>query len=433
LTDAARTKGRHRVVIVGGGFGGLEAVAGLAGLPVDITLIDRRNYHLFQPLLYQVATASLATSEIAWPIRYLVRRRREVTTMLATVVGVDASARRVLLDDGHALPYDTLVLATGARHAYFGHDEWEPFAPGLKTLEDATTVRRRLLLAFERAECESDPQERAALLTFVIIGAGPTGVELAGTIAELARSTLRPDFRHIDTSKARVVLIEAGPRVLAGFAEELSAYARRALERLGVEVELDQPVSECSADGVVFGSRHLEARTIIWAAGVRASPAANWLDAPVDRAGRLIVLPDLTVPGWPEIFAIGDTVTIAGPDGKPLPGIAPAAKQQGRYVARVIKSRLRAEPRLAAFRYRHAGSLATIGKRLAVIDFGRIKLRGALAWWIWGFAHIYFLIGLRNRLSVILSWLWILMRDQRSARLITQGRQSGDSGAAAPR
>jgi NADH dehydrogenase len=221
--------------------------------------------------------------------------------------------------------------------------------------------------------------------------------------------------------------------VLAGFAEELSAYARRALERLGVEVELDQPVSECSADGVVFGSRHLEAKTIIWAAGVRASPAANWLDAPVDRAGRLMVLPDLTVPGWPEIFAIGDTVTIAGPDGKPVPGIAPAAKQQGRYVARVIKSRLRAEPRLAAFRYRHAGSLATIGKRLAVIDFGRIKLRGTLAWWIWGFAHIYFLIGLRNRLSVILSWLWIHMRDQRSARLITQGRQSGDSGAAAPR
>ena len=433
MTDAARTKGRHRVVIIGGGFGGLEAVAGLAGLPVDITLIDRRNYHLFQPLLYQVATASLATSEIAWPIRYLVRRRREVTTMLATVVGVDASARRVLLDDGDALPYDTLVLATGARHAYFGHDEWEPFAPGLKTLEDATTVRRRLLLAFERAECESDPQERAALLTFVIIGAGPTGVELAGTIAELARSTLRPDFRHIDTSKARVVLIEAGPRVLAGFAEELSAYARRALERLGVEVELDQPVSECSADGVVFGSRHLEARTIIWAAGVRASPAANWLDAPVDRAGRLIVLPDLTVPGWPEIFAIGDTVTIAGPDGKPVPGIAPAAKQQGRYVARVIKSRLRAEATPPAFRYRHAGSLATIGKRLAVIDFGRIKLRGALAWWIWGFAHIYFLIGLRNRLSVILSWLWIHIRDQRSARLITQGRQSTGSGEAGPR
>ena len=353
--------------------------------------------------------------------------------MLATVVGVNATARRVLLDDGRALPYDTLVLATGARHAYFGHDEWEAFAPGLKTLEDATTVRRRLLLAFERAERESDPQERAALLTFVIIGAGPTGVELAGTIAELARSTLQPDFRHIDTRTARVVLIEAGPRALAGFAEELSAYAQRSLERLGVEVELNQPVSECSPEGVVFGSRVLEARTIIWAAGVRASPAADWLGAPADRAGRLMVLPDLTVPGWPEIFAIGDTMTIADPDGKPVPGIAPAAKQQGRHVAEVIKSRLRGEATTPAFRYRHAGSLATIGKRLAVIDFGRIKLRGALAWWIWGFAHIYFLIGLRNRLSVILSWLWIHMRDQRSARLITQGRQSGDSGAAAPR
>jgi NADH:quinone reductase (non-electrogenic) len=423
---AAHSKGRHRVVIVGGGFGGLEAVTGLAGAPVSVTLIDRRNHHLFQPLLYQVATASLAPSEIAWPIRYLVRGRGEVTTMLATVVGIDANARRVLLDDGRALPYDTLVLATGARHAYFGHDEWEAFAPGLKTLEDATTVRRRILLAFEAAEYETDPQRRAALLTFVIIGAGPTGVELAGTIAELARVTLPPDFRNIDTRTARVVLIEAGPRVLAGFAENLSAYAHRSLERLGVEVELNQPVSECSSDHVVFGGRRLEARTIIWAAGVRASPAAEWLGAPADRAGRLMVLPDLTVPGRPEIFAIGDTVTIAGPDGHPVPGIAPAAKQQGRYVAKVIKNRLRGDTTPHPFRYRHAGSLATIGKRLAVIDFGRFKLRGALAWWIWGFAHIYFLIGLRNRLSVVLNWLWIHTRDQRSARLITRGQQSAD-------
>jgi thioredoxin reductase len=270
-----RFEDRHRVVIVGGGFGGLEAVIGLAGAPVSVTLIDQRNYHLFQPLLYQVATASLATSEIAWPIRNLVRGRREVTTMLATVVGVDANARRVLMDDGRAVPYDTLVLATGARHAYFGHDEWEEFAPGLKTLEDATTVRRRILLAFERAEIERDVRRRAALLTFVIIGGGPTGMELAGTIAELARATLRPDFRNIDTRTARVVLIEAGPRVLAGFAEDLSAYAQRSLERLGVEVELGQPVSECSSDRVVFGGRVLEARTIIWAAGVRASSAAD--------------------------------------------------------------------------------------------------------------------------------------------------------------
>jgi NADH dehydrogenase len=416
---------RHRVVIVGGGFGGLEAVNGLAGSQVSVTLIDQRNFHLFQPLLYQVATASLATSEIAWPIRYLVRRRLEVTTLLATAIGADADARRVLLDGGGSLPYDTLILATGARHAYLGHDEWEAFAPGLKTLEDATTVRRRILLAFEQAEFETDPRRRAALLTFVIIGAGPTGVELAGTIVELARTTLRPDFRRIDTRKARVVLIEAGPRVLAGFAEDLSAYAQRALERLGVEVELNQPVSQCSADRVVFGSRTLETRTVIWAAGVMASPAAEWLGAPSDRAGRLMVLPNLTVPGRPEIFAIGDTVTIAGPDGKPVPGIAPAAKQEGRYVAMVIKRRLRGDTAIPDFHYRHAGSLATIGKRLAVIDFGRIKLRGALAWWIWGFAHIYFLIGLRNRLSVILNWLWIHIRDQRSGRLITQGRYTG--------
>jgi NADH dehydrogenase len=424
--DATATGGggRHRVIIVGGGFGGLEAVNGLAGLPLIVTLIDQRNHHLFQPLLYQVATASLATSEIAWPIRYLVRGRREVTTLLARVIGVNADARRVLLDDGKSLPYDTLILATGARHAYFGHDEWEAFAPGLKTLEDATTVRRRVLGAFERAEYESDPQLRAALLTFVIIGAGPTGVELAGTIAELARSTLRPDFRHIDTTTARVVLIEAGPRVLAGFAESLSAYAQRALERLGVDVELNQPVSECAADHVVFGGRTLATRTIVWAAGVMASPAAEWLGVPCDRVGRLMVLPDLTVPGHPEIFAIGDLVTIAGPDGKPVPGIAPAAKQEGRYVATVVKRRLRGDMAIREFHYRHAGSLATIGKRSAVIDFGSIKLRGTLAWWIWGFAHIYFLIGVRNRLSVVLNWLWIYLRDQRSGRLITQGPSS---------
>jgi NADH dehydrogenase len=410
----------HRVVIVGAGFGGLEAAFGLAGAPVKITLVDRRNHHLFQPLLYQVATASLATSEIAWPIRYLLRDRPEVTTLFATVNGVDAEGKRVLLEDGDSLSYDTLILATGARHAYFGHDEWEPFAPGLKTLEDATTLRRRILVAFERAERESDPARRAALLTFVIIGAGPTGVEMAGTIADLARDTLPPDFRNIETRKARVVLIEAGPRILAGFPDDLSSYAQRSLERLGVEVELGQPVTDCSADGVVFGGNRLEARTIIWAAGVRASRAAEWLGAPADRAGRLEVLPDLTVPGHPEIFAVGDTVTIAGPDGKPVPGIAPAAKQQGRYVAAIIKARLQGRT-LPPFRYKHAGSLAQIGKRLAVIDFGRIKLRGTIAWWIWGIAHIYFLIGLRNRVSVALSWLWVYFRDQRAARLITQG------------
>jgi len=410
----------HRVVIVGAGFGGLEAAFGLAGAPVEITLIDRRNHHLFQPLLYQVATASLSTSEIAWPIRYLLRDRKEVTTLFATVSGVDAAAKRVLLEDGSSVPYDTLILATGARHAYFGHDEWEPFAPGLKTLEDATTLRRRILVAFERAERETDPEKRDALLTFVVIGAGPTGVEMAGTIADLARDTLPRDFRHIDTTRARVVLIEAGPRVLAGFPEELSAYAHKSLEKLGVEVVLGNAVTECSADGVVYGGKKLEARTIIWAAGVRASRAAEWLNAPADRAFRLKVQPDLTVPGHPDIFAVGDTVTIDGPDGNPVPGIAPAAKQEGRYAAALIKARL-AGGTLPPFRYKHAGSLAQIGKRLAVIDFGRIRLRGAIAWWIWGIAHIYFLIGLRNRLSVALSWLWIHARNQRAARLITQG------------
>ena len=410
----------HRVVIVGAGFGGLEATFGLAGADVEITLIDRRNHHLFQPLLYQVATASLATSEIAWPIRYLLRDRRDVTTLFANVNGIDAAARCVRLDDGSGIPYDTLILATGARHAYFGHDEWEPFAPGLKTLEDATTLRRRILVAFERAERETDPAKRDALLTFVVIGAGPTGVELAGTIADLAKDTLPRDFRHIDTTRARVVLIEAGPRVLAGFPEDLSAYAQASLQKLGVDVMLGEAVTDCSADGVVYGGRKLDARTIIWAAGVRASRAAEWLNAPADRAYRLKVEPDLTVPGHPDIFAVGDTVTIDAPDGKPVPGIAPAAKQEGRYAAALIKARLKGGT-LPPFRYKHAGSLAQIGKRLAVIDFGRVKLRGTIAWWIWGIAHIYFLIGLRNRLSVALSWLWIHARDQRSARLITQG------------
>ncbi|MCC8984432.1 NAD(P)/FAD-dependent oxidoreductase [Bradyrhizobium acaciae] len=410
----------HRVVIVGAGFGGLEAAFGLAGAPVEITLIDRRNHHLFQPLLYQVATASLATSEIAWPIRYLLRDRPEVTTLFANVCGVDAAAKLVELDDGGSIPYDTLILATGARHAYFGHDEWEPFAPGLKTLEDATTLRRRILVAFERAERETDPDKRAALLTFVIIGAGPTGVEMAGTIADLAKDTLAPDFRHIDTRKARVVLIEAGPRVLAGFPDDLSAYAQASLEKIGVEVMLGEPVTECSADGVVFGGKRLEARTIVWAAGVRASRAAEWLNAPADRAHRLQVEPDLTVPGHPDVFAVGDTITIKGPDGNPVPGIAPAAKQEGRYVAALIKARLDGKT-LPPFRYKHAGSLAQIGKKKAVIDFGWLKLRGSLAWWIWGLAHIYFLIGVRHRIAVAMNWLWIHTRDQRAARLITQG------------
>src|SRR5208283_1077502 len=315
------TLNRHHVVVVGAGFGGLETVRALAWAPVHITMVDRRNHHLFQPLLYQVATASLAPSEIAWPIRYLFRKRPEVATLLASVEAIDKQARHVRLDDGSTLPYDTLVLATGARHAYFGHDAWEPFAPGLKTLEDATTIRGRILLAFEEAERQPDAQKRTALMTFVIVGAGPTGVELAGTIAELARATLPADFRRIDTHEARIVLIEAGPRVLPAFADDLSTYAKRSLERLGVEVVLGQPVSQCSAEGVVFGGKSLAAATIIWAAGVQSSPAAQRLDAPADRAGRLKVERDLTVPGHPEIFAIGDAAIVFRSDGRPVPGI----------------------------------------------------------------------------------------------------------------
>jgi NADH:ubiquinone reductase (H+-translocating) len=411
----------HHVVIVGAGFGGLAAAHGLAGAAVKITIIDQRNHHLFQPLLYQVGTASLATSEIAWPIRHLVRNRKEITTLLGEVTGVDTRNRTVALEDGGTVHYDTLVLATGARHAYFGHDEWEPYAPGLKTLEDATSIRRRILLSFERAERETDPERRAALLTFVIVGGGPTGVELAGAIAELAYHNLPREYRHIDTRKARVVLIEAGPRILPSFTEDLSAYARAALERLGVEIQLGSAVSECSGRGVIYADRPLAAKVILWAAGVRASPAAAWAGLPADNAGRVKVEPDLTAPGHPEIFVIGDTATIDAWRGKPVPGIAPAAKQQGLHVAHTIRARLRGDTAQRMFRYKHSGNLATIGKRAAVIDFGTIKVRGWLAWWIWGLAHIYFLIGVRNRLAVALSWLWIYATGSRSACLITQG------------
>jgi NADH:ubiquinone reductase (H+-translocating) len=411
----------HHVVIVGAGFGGLAAAHGLAGAAVEITIIDQRNHHLFQPLLYQVGTASLATSEIAWPIRHLVRNRKEITTLLGEVTGIDTQNRTVALEDGGAVHYDTLVLATGARHAYFGHDEWEPYAPGLKTLEDATSIRRRILLSFERAERETDPERRAALLTFVIVGGGPTGVELAGAIAELAYHNLPREYRHIDTRKARVVLIEAGPRILPSFTEDLSAYARAALERLGVEIQLGSAVSECSGRGVIYADRTLAAKVILWAAGVRASPAAAWAGLPADNAGRVKVEPDLTAPGHPEIFVIGDTATIDAWRGKPVPGIAPAAKQQGLHVARTIRARLRGDTAQRMFRYKHSGNLATIGRRAAVIDFGTIKVRGWLAWWIWGLAHIYFLIGVRNRLAVAISWLWIYATGSRSACLITQG------------
>lgn len=415
----------HHIVIVGAGFGGLEVARYLAGTNVRITVIDGRNHHLFQPLLYQVATASLATSEIAWPIRSLLRRYRNVTTLLAKVVGVNSQDQMILLEDGTTIGFDTLVLATGARHAYFGHDEWEPFAPGLKTIEDATAIRRRILSAFERAERATDAAERGKLLTFVIIGGGPTGVELAGTIAELARETLRNDFRNFNTQDSRVILVEAGSRLLPGFREVLSDYARQTLVRLGVEVRLGQPVSQCTADGVVIDGQQVQAATILWAAGVAASPAAEWLHVPADRAGRILVEQDLTVPGHSNIFAIGDTAHVEISNGKLVPGIAPAAKQEGRYVAETIRARLEGGKSRPSFHYKDAGSLATIGKRAAVVDFGWIKFTGRLAWWLWGFAHIYFLIGLRHRLAVALSWLWIYFTGQRSARLITQGGADG--------
>jgi NADH:ubiquinone reductase (H+-translocating) len=410
----------HHVVIVGSGFGGLTAAQKLKGAAVRITIIDQRNHHLFQPLLYQVGTAALATSEIAWPIRFLMRKREEVTTLLATVTGVDPKSRCVTLQDGRTVSFDTLVLATGARHAYFGHDEWEPFAPGLKTLEDATSIRRRVLLSLERAELEADPARRAALLTFAIVGGGPTGVELAGAIVELVYQNLHGEFRRFDTREARVLLIEAGPRLLPAFAPDLSAYALKALARLGVEVRLGTAVTDCNSSGVTIGAQFVAADVILWAAGVRASPAAAWLGAAADSAGRVKVEADLTVAGHAEIFVIGDTATVNVWNGKPAPGIAPAAKQQGAHVARTINRRLAGDAAPRPFRYRHAGDLATIGKRSAVIDFGWCKLKGWLAWWVWGLAHIYFLIGLRNRFSVALSWLWIYLTGNRSACLITQ-------------
>lgn len=409
-----------QIVVVGAGFGGLEAVINLAATKIPIVVIDQRNHHLFQPLLYQVATASLGTSEIAWPIRSLLSRYKNVTTLLGRVTGVDLDERKVRLEDGGSIDYDVLILATGARHSYFGRDEWEKYAPGLKTLEDATCIRRKILTAFEAAERARDDRERAKWLTFVVIGAGPTGVELAGTIAELAKETLKDDFRNYDTQRARVVLVEAGQRILPGFVEPLSKYAHRALEDLGVEIRLGHAVTDCREGGVEIDGDFLSAGTIIWAAGVAASPAAEWLGAPSDRAGRVIVEPDLSVPDHPEVFVLGDAAHVQSRDGRLLPGIAPVAKQEGRYVAKVVSARI-AGGMIAAFSYRNAGSLATIGKRAAVIDFGWSRLKGRLAWWIWGVAHIYFLIGLKHRLAVALSWLWICITGQRSARLITQG------------
>ncbi|MGH8249311.1 MAG: NAD(P)/FAD-dependent oxidoreductase [Steroidobacteraceae bacterium] len=409
---------RPRIVIVGAGFGGLEAARGLARADADITLIDRQNHHLFQPLLYQVATAGLSPAEIAWPVRRLFRSQRNLRVLLGEVTDIDPARRVVMLGDG-PIAYDWLVVATGATHGYFGRNEWAEHAPGLKSLDDATGIRRRVLLAFERAEMASSPELGARLLTIVIVGGGPTGVEMAGAVAELARQALAADFREIDPRQTRVLLVEAGPRLLPTFPEELSQYTAAALRRLGVDVRLGEPVTRCDARGVQVGDQQIEAGTIIWAAGVTASPAAAWLHVAGDRAGRVPVAPDLRAPGHDNLFVIGDTAAARNPDGTPLPGIAPVAKQQGAYVARAILASLRGRDALAPFVYRDRGLLATIGRKAAVISYKRMRLSGWLAWWIWGIAHIYFLVSLRNRLIVVTQWLWSYAVFERGARLIT--------------
>ena len=404
-------------MIVGAGFGGLSAAKALAGTAYEITLIDRHNYHLFQPLLYQVATAGLSPADIAAPIRGIIGAQRNITVTLAAVSGVD-TARSEVIAEGRRIPYDFLVLATGAQHAYFGHDDWAFYAPGLKTIDDATYLRRRILLAFERAEAEPDPIERRRLLTFAIIGGGPTGVEMAGAIAELANRAIASDFHNIDPRSTRVILVEAGQRLLKTFDPSLSVLALQSLQQLGVEVRLGAVVTGCSCAAVFLGDERIETRTIMWAAGVKASPAGAWLGVDADRVGRVRVGADLSVPGHPNIFVIGDTALAMGVDGEPLPGVAPVAKQQGKYVADVLRARMKARP-TESFRYRNNGSMATIGRKSAVAELGGIKLSGFAAWLLWCLVHVYFLIGFRNRFSVALNWSWNYITFQRGSRLIT--------------
>ena len=413
---------RPRILIVGAGFGGLFAAQALARVAADVTIVDRHNYHLFQPLLYQVATAGLPPSDVAWPIRSILHRQRNTTVLLGEVTAID-SARNVVALGERTLPYDYLVVATGSTHSYFGHDDWQPHAPGLKSIDDATAIRRKILSAFEAAEMETDAVRREGLLRFVIVGAGPTGVELAGTIAELARFTLAADFRRIDPRSARITLIEAGPRVLAAFKEPQSAYALRSLEKLGVEVRVSSAVTGCDAGGVWLGSERVESATVIWAAGVAASPVGRWLGAPTDRAGRVVVQPDLSTGA--NVFVIGDAASVATGAGGRVPGVAPAAKQQGRYVAQVIAARIAGRPPPPPFAYRDAGNLATIGRKSAVIEFPFITLRGFVAWWLWGIAHIYFLVGVPSPVLISLRWLWEYLTYGRGARLIT-GHEHAD-------
>lgn len=410
----AKNSNRPKVVIVGAGFGGLEAAKRLAGRDVEVTLIDRRNHHVFQPLLYQVATAALSPADIAAPIRSILRRARNVRVLLDSVCAVLPDAGHLMLESGRAVAYDWLILATGARHSYFGRDEWARHAPGIKSIEDAIAVRRRVLLALERAETEQNRRVRDSLLTFVVIGGGPTGVEMAGAIAELARQSVSSDFRSITPHCSRIVLIEAGERLLPSFSKCLSERAARSLRQLGVEVRLGVPVTDIGPDQVRVGSDPILASTTVWAAGVEASPAAQWLGVRSDRSGRVVVAADLTIPDHPSIFAIGDTAACPDGRGGMLPGVAPVAKQQGRYAADRILGRTR-----APFRYRDYGNLATIGRSRAVAELGRLRLWGFPAWLMWSAAHVWFLIGFRNRLTVTLNWLWNYVTYHRGARLIT--------------
>ncbi len=412
-----------RIMILGAGFGGLFAAKKLAGVAADVTVIDRHNYHLFQPLLYQVATAGLPPSDIAWPIRSILSRQKNTSVLLDEVMDIDVGRHEVILQN-ESVTFDYLIVATGSTHSYFGHQDWETIAPGLKSIDDATYIRRRILTAFEQAEMTDDDLARGRLLRFVIVGGGPTGVELAGTIAELAHHTLAADFRHIDPRSATITLVEAGPRLLPYLHESLSDYARQSLEMLGVEVRLGTPVTHCDGEGVTIDGEDIAVATVIWAAGVVASPVGQWLDEETDKAGRVVVRPDLSIKKDSRIFVIGDAASVTNDEGEPVPGIAPAAKQQGRFVADLIAKRIAGKPASQAFHYRHAGHLATIGRRSAIIEFPRWKMKGRLAWWIWGIAHIYFLVGVPSPLVVSIRWLWEYITYGRGARLITGVEQA---------
>ncbi len=418
-----------RVVIVGGGFGGLYAARALGKAPVDVTVVDRTNHHVFQPLLYQVATASLSPSQIAYPIRGVLRHQRNTRVLLAEAVAVDPARRVVKLADGE-LPYDWLILAPGARHSYFGHAEWEPLAPGLKTLDDALRVRERILLAFERAEREPDAARRRAHLTFVVVGGGPTGVELAGAIGEIACKVMPRDFRTIDTRETRTILVEAGARILPAFPESLSEKAERSLERLCVEVRTGAPVTRLERGAVWVGNDRIESETVLWAAGVAPSSLARSLGVPLDRAGRVIVNADLSIPGHPEVLVIGDLAALNDAAGKPLPGLAPVAIQQGEYAAGALMHGLRGEAR-KPFHYRDKGTMATIGRNAAVVDLGKLRFSGYPAWLLWCFIHILWLIGFRNRFLVMIEWAWAYFRFERSARLITRMTSQAAAGTGA--